>query len=300
MDKFLSSLVDKINDLLFEVLGLLLPSLILCIIAFEPVLYIKDFSINKNNSLLKDVDIKSIESFWIFLFLIAFFYVIGNVIKVVSKVYCDLGKSIFDDTIFALIYYMFNKRLPGEEDNSRKETGGKEEVQKDAKCQEKSKTKLKNIPVFTILNVFYEWIKKTLSFSTKNYDEIFECMYIELAVNKLELFNKEEKDKKWFLFYKKAITILEQENIDTLSYKHLSKYNSFRSLECVFFCAIIYNTILSYKDININYLIYYIILGFNIICLVSFHEKYKRYWKLCGNEVITGLDYFYNYKKGNK
>lgn len=50
MDKFLSSLVDKINDLLFEVLGLLLPSLILCIIAFEPVLYIKDFSINKNNS----------------------------------------------------------------------------------------------------------------------------------------------------------------------------------------------------------------------------------------------------------
>lgn len=294
MRDFFSILLDKVNDFLFETIGLLLPSLILCMILFEPMFYIKDFPIQ--NILRKDIHI---DSGWIILFLIASFYVIGNVIKVVSKIYYDLGKAIFDDTIFALIYYMFNRRLPGKEENPQKELECQEELQENSNFKKESGRKLKDIPLFTIFNVLYEWMKKTLSFSVKNYDKTFEHIYIDLAVDKLKLFTKKEKDEKWFLFYKKATTILNQKNVDTLYYKDLSKYNSFRSLECVFFCAIIYNIFWIYH-ININYQIYYFILGFNIVCLISFHEKYKRYWKLCGNEVIIGLDYFYNYKKGNK
>jgi|GEM_PF-6340419 len=219
MDRFLSSLMDKINDLLFEVLGLLLPSLILCIILFEPVFYINNFSIK--NNLLKDVGIESlelVEPFWIFLFLIAFFYVIGNVIKVVSKIYYDFGKAIFDNTILAFIFYLFHGKFFGGKKNSHKQSGREVDIPKEPNGIEKWWEKSKDKPGFTILNVFCEWIKKTLSFSVENYGKDFEYMYINLAVDKLGLFNKEEKDKKWFLFYKKAVTILEQENVDTLYY----------------------------------------------------------------------------------
>lgn len=285
MENILSSLIDKVDDLLYEVIGLLIPSLILCIILFEPVFYVKNFS-------LENIPLKvNIESFWMIIFIIVIFYVIGNVIKVVSKIYYNLWKAVFDDTIFPLIFYMFNHKF-SEEDN----------LQVESDCEQKPEKKLKDEPAFTIFNVFYEWIMKTLSFSVESYDKKFERIYIDLAMKKLKIFSEEkEKNKNWYLFYKKAITILDQNNIKTLYYKHLSKYNSFRSLECVFFCGIIYNIFWRCTDgIIINYQIYNIILGINIVCVVSFHEKYKRYWKLCGNEVIFGLDYFYNNEKGSK
>lgn len=281
MDNFLSAIVNKLNDALFETLGLLLPSLVLCIILTEPLLYTRVIFF-KNNQLSTIIEqIGDINQFWIVLFIIAIFYVIGNVIKVISKLYYDLGKSIFDNTIFKIIGCMPIKWI-------RK------------KIKEKyPKVEFKNCPVFTIINEIYIWVKKTLSFATVNYGNKFEEIYVYLAKEKLKIFDDEkDKHKNWYLFYKEATTILNQYNINTLYYKHLSKYNSFRSLECVFFFGILYN--ICFYNKSINHLLYFIVLGVNIVCLVSFHEKFKRYWMMCGNEVIAGLDYFYKNKKGNK
>lgn len=295
MDNFLSALIDKVNDALFEILGLLLPALTLCVILVEPILYVKKFPM-KSISLNDIIEIlKRIDQFGLIVFVIVIFYVVGNVIKVVSKLYYDLGKAIFDDTLLAIISGIFNfiakkKRL------MQIELGHKKKSHQN--MYEKSVKKIKERPVFVIINVIYTWIKKILSFSTVNYDSAFEALYIDLAINKLKIFDSEQdKRNKWYLFYKEATTILKQKKIDTLYYKHLSKYNSFRSLECVFFCGIIYN--MCFRNMDINYLFYFIVQGINIVCQVSFHEKYKRYWRLCGNEVISGLDYFFKNAEGN-
>lgn len=281
MDNFLSSIVNKLNDALFETLGLLLPSLVLCIILTEPLLYTRIIFFKDNQLSAIIEQIGDVNQFWIVLFIIAIFYVIGNVIKVISKLYYDLGKSIFDNTIFKIIGCMPIKWII-------------------KKIKEKNpKVEFKNWPFFTIINVIYIWVKKTLSFATVNYGNNFDKIYIYLAKEKLKIFDDEkDKYKNWYLFYKEATTILNQYNINTLYYKHLSKYNSFRSLECVFFFGILYNIFFYNK--SINHLLYFIVLGVNIVCLVSFHEKFKRYWMMCGNEVIAGLDYFYKNQKGNK
>ena len=295
MDNFLCALIDKVNDALFEILGLMLPSLTLCVVLMEPVLYLKPFwgqSISPNDFLQT---LTNINQFGLTIFIIVIFYVVGNVIKVVSKLYYDLGKAIFDNTLFLIIAYIFNVIKRGIQYIHAK-WGRKTTSNQNMK--EKSVKKFKDFPFVTIVNVIYTWIKKILSFSITNYDIGFENLYIDMAMNKLKIFDKEQdKRDKWYLFYKEATTIIKQNKIDTLYYKHLAKYNSFRSLESVFFCAILYNIFFQYM--NINRQIYFIVLGINIVCLISFHEKYKRYWRLCGNEVISGLNYYYKNVKGN-
>ncbi len=279
MDNFFNVLIDKVEDVLFEILGLLLPSIILCVVLVEPVFYMQSFPLR---SISKDDFTKLLEilnEFWPIVLIFFIFYVVGNVIKVAAKLYYDLGKALFDDTLFAIIAFVIRK----------------------VKNIQTKWNELKEKPVVVLVKVLFSWIKKTLSFSTENYDKNFEELYIDLAMHKLNIFDcQQEKSAKWFLFYKEATTIFKQKKIDTLCYKFLAKYNSFRSLEFVFAVGIIYNILILFSQMAINKCIYSIVLGVNIVCLVCFHEKFKRYWKLCGNEVIVGLDYFYKHEKGRE
>ena len=111
------------------------------------------------------------------------------------------------------------------------------------KIKEKNpKVEFKNWPFLLLLMSIYIWVKKTLSFATVNYGSDFDKIYVYLAKEKLKIFDDEKDNyKNWYLFYKAATTILIQYNINTLYYKHLSKYNSFSLIECVFFFGILYN-----------------------------------------------------------
>lgn len=299
MKDFFSTLIEKLSDILYEVLGLLLPTLILCMVLMEPLFYMKDslWESIRINDCLKVVE--SDNLFWLILFIIAVFYVVGNVIKVLAKLYYDLGKAIFDDTFLAIldcIYEKFYKNGPKDKQDleSREENdpNGGEQNQDDS-------SKLGKKPFFSIICVLYEWLRKTLVFKADNYGRDFKKLYTDLAERiSIKFKNEKDKEEKWFLFYKKATIIINQNNINTLYYKFLSKYNSFRSIEFAFFCGIIYNIFFRYFDIDLQR--YFIVLGVNVVCLVSFHEKFKRYWKLCGNEVIVGLDYYYRYMEGEK
>lgn len=300
--------MEKLSDILFEVLGLMLPTLILCLIIVEPLLYANVFL---DKSILKNDFSKVLEGdiqFWTILFIVAVFYVMGNVIKVLSKFYYKLGEAVIDDTFFAILGYLYRMILypilcliydkilcP----IYRKTLGMicskilcpiyKKLFEKYVK---KERKKVQKKPVFTIIYVLYKWLRDTLVYKTDNYGRNFDGLYTNLAERVSITFeNEEDKEKKWYLFYKKATTVINQNNINTLFYKFLSKYNSFRSIECVFFCGIIYNFFFWGSDIDFQR--YFIVLGVNVVCVISFHEKFKRYWMLCGNEAIVGLDYYY-------
>lgn len=304
MDNFFSVLVDKVEDALFEILGLLLPSLTLCVVLVEPIFYTQSFPLR---SIPKDEFTELLEilnEFWPIVFIFFVFYVVGNAIKVAAKLYYDLGKALFDNTLFVFIVYIFDFIIGGAEKIQAKWNKQNEQNKKNKQNEQNEQNeqnKLKEMPVVVIVNELFTWIKKTLSFSTVNYDKIFEDTYIDLAMHELYIFDREqEKSDKWFLFYKEATTIFKQKKIDTLCYKFLAKYNSFRSLEFVFAVGIIYNILILFTQMAIDKYIFFIVLGVNIVCWVSFHEKYKRYWKLCGDEAIVGLDYFYRFEKGSK
>jgi hypothetical protein len=152
----------------------------------------------------------------------------------------------------------------------------------------------------SVVYTFYKWLKNTLSYKTVNYASYLESIYNDLAVNKIKTDIKgNDNDKKiidpedrWKCFYKEATKLLNNSNIHNFYYRFLSKYNSFRSITFVFAFSILYNIIIS-SLFNTESGIYSLIIFINVICLSSFHEKYKRYWELCGNEVITGLDIYY-------
>ncbi len=287
MDNFFRVLIDKVEDTLYEILGLLFPSLTLCVVLVEPVFYTQSFSLRSipQNDCIEVLKFLNtfLNEFWSIVFIFFVFYVVGNVIKVAAKIYYKFGETLFDDTLFVIIASVFNF------------------IKKKDKDKETKWNKFKEKPVVVLVMVLYSWIKKTLSFSTENYDKNFEGIYTNLAINELNIFDfEQEKIDKWFLFYKEATTIIKQKKIDTLCYKFLAKYNSFRSLEFVFAVGIIYNILILFSQMAINKCIYSIVLGVNIVCLVCFHEKFKRYWKLCGNEAIVGLDYIYRHEKGSK
>lgn len=299
MKDLFGTLIEKLNDILYEVLGLLLPTLVLCMVLIEPLFYMKDFSWKsiRINDYLKVL--KGDNLFVLILFIIAFFYVVGNVIKVLAKLYYDLGKAIFDDTLLAILDCIYEKFFNNNPKDKQNLKNGEENDLNGGEQNQDNFSKLWKKPFFSIIGVLYKWLRNILVFKTERYGSGFEELYTELAGKvSITLENEKDKEEKWFLFYKKATTLIKQNNINTLYYKFLAKYNSFRSIEFAFFCGIIYNIFFRHFDIDLQR--YFIVLGVNVVCLISFHEKFKRYWKLCGNEAIAGMDYFYRYMEGKK
>ena len=100
----------------------------------------------------------------------------------------------------------------------------------------------------------------------------------------------------WYSLYKISNVIMEQEKIKSLSFRFLAKYNFYRSLALIFLLNFIYiiyffkeyNDIISTSGNNI----YDTLLIINSLLWFTFHEKYKRYWTLCGNEALISLFYF--------
>lgn len=336
MKDFFGTLIEKLNDILYEVIGLLLPTLILCMVLVEPLFYMRNFSW-KN---IKTNDFWGLLEgnvlFLLILFIIAIFYVVGNVIKVVSKLYYKLGEAVVDDTLWVIISWIYSKilypilwfiyykilhpifypiyyrillpvynktLLPIYNEVYEKNKESKhnpndiQKLEKESRENSDDSYKLGEKLIVVTIYVLVKWLWDTLAFKTDSYGKDFEDLYINLAgKNSITFSDEKDKEKKFFLFYKIATTILNQNNINTLYYKFLSKYNSFRSIEFVFFCGIIYNMLFCHSCIDFER--YFIVLGVNVVCLIGFHEKFKRYWKLCGNEVILGLDYYYKNMEG--
>jgi len=148
----------------------------------------------------------------------------------------------------------------------------------------------------------YRVIKQLLldifTFQVKSYNPSFEKMLVECskilnADYKLEVFGA-GKELTWYPLYKFAKSVLKHNNIESKADSFLAKYNMYRSFAFIF----LFHTMLVIVMHSNNQLVETDLFSFQLVLIIdfamwyTFHSKYKRYWILCGNEVINSL-YFY-------
>lgn len=319
-------MLDKLEDFLFDIIGLALPGLItIFLIWLLPILVLPISEIQNlytNNSVVLSNLFKFYENdktiFYAFILITG--YILGHTIKVLSKYPYSLFKVIFDNGINKLLNFIFYilgkivlgllallKKIPGINKVFTKNKnisllsylfnkGYRTDCRKKIK-EEKVKLRSKAILDFFIelYNFFYYLMQSIFTFETASYYRENDKL-IGDVISKINKRLKTDYPSTWYSIYKLSNVIMEQENIKSLSKRFLAKYNFYRSLSFMFLINFIYiifffnyfNKIISNTGNNI----YWIIMGVNFLLWYTFHEKFKRYWTLCGNESLISLFYF--------
>lgn len=280
-------MIDKIEEFLFDIIGLILPGFIVIFMFIMLPIVIIDFSkisietySNVYQSLIISVDgiigasiFNTIIFSWQFIFFIVLVgsYILGHTIKVLSKFQYEFLGIIFDDVII----YLTSKLL---------------KLFDNTKNMGNIKNFFYNICKFNVKIVRQVFCFKTMN----NYDKKIEQSIKPILAEKLnipiEVFNT------WYNIYKFANIILAQKKIKTLSFTFLAKYNFYRSLAFIFFINtgyIFYEYYMNSCYISqLGQKLFSIIVFLNFLLWFTFHEKYKRYWALCGNESLISLYYY--------
>lgn len=244
--------IEKMVFWLYDTLGLFLPGVLTVILI--------------NSQLQREVKVDlfhlklpKYNEICFFLILIMLFYILGNILKISSQLFYDILEVVFDGFILKFINLTKNK-----EDSVG-------------------------------VKFFKDYMKHVFSFKVEKYfinseymiSEVEKKVYIgESAGNVRDKGIKE----KWYNIYKLGKRFEENEGIKSLSSIFLAKYTLYRSLSFIFFINFIYFLINKdyLKDFRNNGIIIYIIL---FISWLTFHMKYKKYYVLCGNEMLTALYY---------
>jgi hypothetical protein len=298
----MSDFLSKIENFLFDILGLVLPGIIFLIIIISPVLLFDSGKVpDKISSDSYTLSIivtffKILKSYFstnlnisIIVVLISA-YLLGHTIKVFSIIIYEILTAVFDKFLnrFVIHIYQSIKRLFNF-----------------------LSVKLIGKPINqTILYKEYKTlsypIKNTLSkvftFNSPNYykdNETMKVTCIDLINQRLNTSYPNE----WYSVYKLSTVIQQQENIKSLSGFFLAKYNLYRSLAFIFIFTTIYyylffNAAAKYIPSELTKITNLLLIS-SVILWFTFHYKYKRYWTLCGNESLVSLYYFLNKKKLN-
>ncbi len=288
-------IADKIEDFLFDFLGLALPGFIFLLIYIGvPIIFINFENVNDSSTIvkilsyiIKDLKIENIFSYKYIILIIIISYIIGHTIKVFSKYQYYLCVGIFDKGINEFI-----KCISGSIDikNYRLILLLKNKVENNVACYSSLINIIKNISNF-ILKI----ISDIFCFKPPDYYEVNH----EIKTKVVKKINQKWKIKfpdNWYSIYKVSSIINAQENIKSLSTTFLAKYNMYRSLAFIFFINFFYLLFIFgflKKDTNIEAQnMCFIPITLNFILWLTFHEKFKRYWTLCGNESLMSLFYF--------
>lgn len=296
--------LSKIENFLFDIIGLALPGLIFLSIIFLPLSIIDISKIPiaavDSSFILSELSTfsKILTTYWttnstivlVFWFILS--YLIGHLVKVFAIIKYEFFTAIFDKSLNKWIITLFNWTKFIVDKGYRKISNGN-----------------------SIYNtVFYKWAKD-IFYPFKNL--LFKIFIFKpsdyfsdndtLKTNCVSLINSRLNTtypNKWYSVYKFSTVISNQESIKSLSSNFLAKYNLYRSLAFIFIVAAIYYY-LFFKVAN-NYISSDIKKIGSLISIISallwftFHYKYKRYWTLCGNETLVSLFYFLNKKKINE
>lgn len=294
---------SKIESFLFDILGLVLPGIIFLAIFILPVSLVDLTKIPPNKidmsfilSELSSIS-KILDSFWnakssvLIISLIILAYLIGHFIKVFAIIKYEILTAIFDKTLNKCISWLFEKT------KSLLNVGY---------------TKLFKTTIYS--NMIYKWLKE-LFYPIKNIlSKIFVFKPSDyfsdnhtLRTNCVNVINERinaNYPDSWYSVYKFSTIITNQEGIKSLAGNFLAKYNLYRSLAFIFiFATIYYSVFLSaaadYIEQDLKKIGSLILLTTTLLWF-TFHYKYKRYWKLCGNETLVSLFYFLNKKKINE
>lgn len=230
---------------------------------------------------IKNLNISSIIYIIIFILIS---YIMGHLIKIFSKKLYQLSEKIFDEYFYILFKNTFDKNLLNF-----------------IKYESNEKYNINIFIIFSKLLYFIiTLLKDIFLFCAKNYDDKFNHMHtecIQILQKKYHISKKHNIDD-WYVFYKLAQYIENENNIKTKAREFLAKYNFYRSCSCIFLVHLIF-LLLHYKigfSTNPKYNDTYLIIILDILFWFTFHTKYKRYWTMCSNETISSLYYILKFK----
>ncbi|MEP7318647.1 MAG: hypothetical protein ABI921_07890 [Panacibacter sp.] len=299
----MSEFLSKIENFLFDILGLVLPGLIFLLILISPTYFLDISKIPKSDidssyilsglttvtTILKEQIIVN-ENLTITIVIILS-YLLGHLVKVFSIIKYDFMTVVFDMSInkLVLVIYEFIKRI----------------INKLVKRI--SSTEMYQAPFYLYLKILFSPFKKTLNkiFTFKSPDYFTEND--TLRSNCIALINQRlgtNYPDKWYSLYKFSTILTSQENIRSLAGNFLAKYNLYRSLAFIFIFTMAYfnyffNASAKYIPAELAKITSLILIA-SALLWFTFHYKFKRYWTLCGNETLVSLFYFLNKKKINE
>lgn len=299
----MSDFFIKIENFLFDILGLVLPGFIFLLLLLLPLVCLDFNSIDKqltNSSYLLSSFLavenlllfkKSISDSQLVILIGIVSYLLGHVVKVFSIIMYDFLVVVFDKSFNKLIIWLWDI-LYSPFDWFCKKIFSKN----------LSETAVGKY-VTTLLSPVKNTLRKIFEFKSDEYfkdNDSIRTSCIEAINQKL---NTNYPDK-WYSLYKLSSIINSQENIKSLASNFLAKYNLYRSLSFIFLFGTLYfyiffiqtNNVISAEYVKISFEV-------SIFCLIlwfTFHYKYKRYWTLCGNETLISLYCYLNKKKLNE
>lgn len=279
---------NKLENFLFDLLGLVLPGLILIIMTVAPLLMF-DFNnipeelLNKSRLLATfDLiashisDLQNLDPKYVIGITILASYILGHSIKVFSIIFYDFGRLIFDNSILKFFKWIGSTI-----------------------SQKIKADKTKPFPKY--LKTFVAPIQNTLQKVFTFESDLYFSANESLVKESVKIINEKlstEYPEDWYSIYKFSGVVNSQEKLKSLSGFFLAKYNLYRSLSFLFIVTFFYFQVFysatesalteGVKNMKILIELATILLWF------TFHVKFKRYWTLCGNETLISLYYFLN------
>lgn len=191
---------------------------------------------------------------------------------------------------------------------------------------------LRKTTIKSFLNSFKKIIDRNFNFKCEKYDINNEFMIKEI-ISSLNEKSDTKLESNWYSIYKIGKVYSENNGVKTLSDMFLAKYTLYRSLSFIFFinfmCLLfqknnfinkIISTLSNIENLSKYYIVYevnnkniwrmlfthtshvelyYFLLISSYVFWITFNIKYKKYYKLCGNEVLVGLYYKIKLNGGN-
>jgi hypothetical protein len=290
---------EKIEIYFFDIMGLLIPGLVfLSGITFTSLFLLSGDSIDDIQKILSqiaffelytklDKDLK--KNIWLLIAFVIFnSYLIGHVIKVMSKVYYWFFSIIFDqffNKIISTILKWLWKLI--------KALTSFFKIDKFFSLFNQDFRNFIKDFIKAIYRFFHHNLKVIFVFDTEKYEKANKPLLDE----SLQMINERYNTNfpiKWYSIYKLSKIMIYHENLKNMNDTFLAKYNFYRSLSFICFLQFILLIYLSFYDNLLNdysSTIVKILLGVNTIFWYTFHEKYKRYFKLCGNETLVSIYY---------
>lgn len=295
-------MLDKIENFLFDVLGLFVPGLIFwLLVIILPVLVINSSQLASVEYLPKALlslaqfivdnfnQLKSPASFWFFAIIVLICYLSGTTIKVFAKYQYEICELVFDRAINKLFTRLFQSA------NHKVRSIFADFI-----------NNIKQKYLRLIIDAISKFCQSFLSYSLKIIKDIFGfkppdyyCVNEPIKAEVINMINQKyqmEFPNEWHSVYKLSNTIMLQASLKSLVPQFLAKYNFYRSVAFIFLLNLFYILWFFYLFDNqigsLGHSLYQIILCFNCILWSTFHIKYKRYWTLCGNESLMSIFYF--------
>jgi hypothetical protein len=299
----MSDFLSKIENFLFDLLGLALPGAILLFILISPVCFLDINQLRTND--INDSFILSelvtmnriIKAYWnsdksaIIFFFLTLSYLVGHAVKIFSIIKYSVLTALFDNSINKGIIFLY-KKLGSRINNLFLRLFHRD---------------VETLSIYGILKDLLKPIREIIKYIFVFHPEPYMKENDSLRTKCIELINSRLNTNfpdKWYSLYKISTVLQQQENIKSLSGTFLAKYNFYRSISFIsIFTTVYYFLFFSASSLYLTpelKKIATLLISSSILLWFTFHIKYKRYWTLCGNETLVSLFYFLNKKKLNE